>query len=114
MDKIMQENIFQTGNKIAWQNAGPGINRRLLGYDKNLMLVKIQFEKSAIGGVHQHPHSQASYVESGVFELTIEEKKRILQKGDGYYVPPHVLHGCKCLEEGVLIDSFGPAREDFL
>jgi len=29
-------------------------------------------------------------------------------------VPPHVVHGVVCLEAGMLIDSFNPARADFL
>ncbi|MFL5738799.1 MAG: cupin domain-containing protein [Flavisolibacter sp.] len=114
MDKIIQENLFQLGSEIPWENAGEGLSRQVLGYDGKLMLVKIRFDKDAVGNIHEHLHSQASYIESGVFELTIGSEKKILKKGDGYYVPPHVLHGCKCLETGVIIDSFSPAREDFI
>jgi len=53
-------------------------------------------------------------VESGKFELTIGRKKKVLKAGDGYYVAPDELHGCVCLEEGVLIDIFSPHRADFL
>jgi hypothetical protein len=45
---------------------------------------------------------------------TIGEEKKILKAGDGYYVAPNLLHGCVCLEAGVLIDTFTPMREDFL
>jgi quercetin dioxygenase-like cupin family protein len=53
-------------------------------------------------------------VESGSFEMTIGEKKGILKTGDGYYIPPNVVHGALCLEAGVLIDVFTPMREDFV
>jgi quercetin dioxygenase-like cupin family protein len=53
-------------------------------------------------------------VASGKFELTIEGEKRILEAGDGYYVAPDELHGCVCLEAGILIDTFSPVRADFL
>ncbi len=59
--------------------------------------------------MHQHPHAQVTYVESGVFEMTIGDEKKIIRKGDGYYVPPNVLHGCVCLEAGML-DRFVLAR----
>ena len=59
-------------------------------------------------------HSQATYVVSGKFELTIGDKKEILSAGDGYYVAPDELHGCVCLEAGILIDTFSPVRADFL
>jgi quercetin dioxygenase-like cupin family protein len=67
-----------------------------------------------VGTQHTHYHSQASYVASGTFELTIGDEKKILTTGDGYYVAPDVLHGCVCLEAGVLIDTFSPVRADFL
>ena len=78
------------------------------------MMVKVVFEEGAVGTMHEHYHSQATYVASGKFELTIGEEKRILEAGDGYYVAPDVLHGCMCLEAGILIDTFSPMRADFL
>ena len=50
----------------------------------------------------------------GRFEVTIGDEKAVLSAGEGYYVAPDVLHGCVCLEAGVLIDTFSPVREDFL
>lgn len=114
MDGLAKNNFFQAGAQIQWEDAGPGIQRQVFGYNKDLMLVKVKFEKDAIGILHQHPHSQASYVESGVFELAIGDEKRILKQGDGYFVPPNIVHGCICVEAGVLIDVFNPLREDFL
>jgi len=107
-------NLFQISDELEWQEAGPGIQRQVFGYNENLMLVKARFNKGAVGAMHQHPHSQASYVENGRFELTIGEEKRILTKGDGYFVPPNIIHGCTCLEEGILIDVFNPLREDLI
>ena len=109
-----QTNLFQIETEIPWQDLGSGVQRKLFGYDDNLMLVKVKFEAGAVGTMHQHLHSQASYVESGVFELTIGNEKKTLHAGDGYYVPPHILHGAVCLKTGVLVDSFSPMREDFL
>lgn len=106
--------LFQLGTELPWQDLGNGLKRQVLGYDNQVMLVKVAFEQDAIGQLHEHPHVQVSYVESGVFELTIGEEKKILKKGDGYYVPPHTWHGCLCLEAGVLVDCFSPMREDFI
>lgn len=78
------------------------------------MIVKVKFDKGAVGTQHTHPHSQATYVASGKFELSIGGVKKILEAGDGYYVAPDEIHGCVCLEPGILIDTFSPYREDFL
>ena len=79
-----------------------------------MMMVKIDFQKGGIGTPHKHVHTQMSYVESGVFEVTIGDKKQTLKKGDGYYIPSNIMHGAVCLEAGVLIDMFTPMREDFV
>lgn len=105
---------WQVGADIPWEPAGEGVTRQIMGYNNNLMIVKVAFEKGGIGTPHKHPHSQASYVASGKFELTISGEKKILEAGDGYYVAPDEVHGCVCLEAGVLIDTFAPYREDFL
>jgi quercetin dioxygenase-like cupin family protein len=78
------------------------------------MLLKVKFEKGAVGAMHEHFHSQATYVESGIFEMTIGLEKKIIRQGDGYFVTPHVVHGIVCIEPGVLIDVFSPCREDFI
>ena len=111
---MIQSNEFQFEQDIPWEDVGNGITRQIFGYDEKVMLVKAKFVKGGVGAVHQHPHSQVTYVDSGVFEMTIGDVKKIIRKGDGYYVPPNVLHGCVCLEAGMLIDSFSPHREDFL
>ena len=80
----------------------------------NTMMVKVKFEQGAIGTLHQHPHTQSTYVASGCFEVTIGEEKKVLRAGDGYYVAPNLPHGCVCHEAGILIDTFTPMREDFL
>lgn len=114
MNVQVQSKVFQVNEELPWEDAGPGIKRQMLGYDDRLTMVKVKFEKGSIGILHQHLHSQVSIVESGVFEMTIGDEKKILKKGDGYYVPPQVQHGCICIEEGILIDAFSPLREDFL
>lgn len=106
--------IFQIGTKIPWEPAGEGVRRQIMGYDGQVMLAKVHFDKGAVGAAHEHCNSQVSYVESGRFELTIGEEVRVIGPGDGYYVEPDVRHGCICLEEGVLLDIFSPYRMDFI
>ena len=106
--------IFQFEQDIAWEDAGGGVKRQIFGYDEHVMLVKAKFEKGGIGSLHCHPHSQVTYVESGVFEMTIGDVTKIIRRGDGYFVPSNVVHGVKCIEAGMLVDAFSPVRQDFL
>lgn len=114
MERKIQGSIFQIESEVDWEQAGEGVMRQVYGYDDKIMLLKVKFEKDAVGAMHHHPHSQVTYITSGVFEMTIGDEKRIICKGDGYYVPPHIVHGITCIEEGMLIDVFSPIREDFM
>ena len=109
-----RSDVFQIASEIEWQQPALGIERQIMAYDGQLMMVKVKFETGAVGTPHTHYHSQATYVASGRFELTIGDRKQVLEAGDGYYVEPDVEHGCVCLEAGILIDTFSPMRQDFL
>jgi len=99
---------------IDWEELGNGVKRKIMAYDEQLMLVKVDFEKGAIGSIHNHPHLQLSYVAKGSFEVTMGDDKKILNEGDVFFAPTLVFHGVVCLEAGLLIDIFNPHREDFL
>jgi quercetin dioxygenase-like cupin family protein len=107
-------NAFIQSKEVAWETAGAGVQRKVLGYDDQVMMVVVRFEKDAIGSLHHHIHRQISYVESGRFEVTIDGRKKILQQGDCFFVAPNLVHGVVALEEGTLIDIFTPARADFV
>lgn len=104
---------FFNGNS-DWEDVGNGVSRQFVGYNAQIMMVIVKFEKAGTGALHQHFHSQITYVASGKFEVTVNGETSILHEGDGFFPQPNIFHGVKCLEEGKLIDSFSPFREDFL
>lgn len=107
-------NTLIEDKEIEWLDLGSGIKRKVMAYDDQMMVVKVAFEAGGIGAMHSHPHTQASYVASGKFDITIDGKTKILKGGDAYFVPSDLVHGAVCLEAGELIDVFHPLREDFL
>lgn len=105
---------FQEEQSLAWKTVAPGVQRKIMNYDANIMMVKVQFEKDAIGDLHHHPHIQSSYVAEGSFDVTIDGVTKQLKKGDTFFVESNLVHGVVCKEAGILIDVFNPCREDFL
>lgn len=105
---------FILTQKMKWEELGGGVSRKFLGWDNQIMMVQVKFEKGAEGTPHDHFHTQATYVASGKFEFTIDGEKQIVEGGDGVYIEPNLVHGALCLEPGILIDVFSPVREDFL
>lgn len=113
-DTIKATKAYWIDTDTPWEQVAEGLDRQVMGYDDKIMLVKARFETGAVGQMHKHYHSQVTYVESGEFEMTIGDDVRIIKRGDSYYIPPHIMHGCVCRSPGILIDVFSPAREDFL
>ena len=105
---------FLMGDEMEWEVVGEGVQRQIMGYDDKIMLVNVKFNKGGVGPMHEHYHSQVTYVVNGEFELTIGAETKIMKGGDSFYIPPHVMHGAICLKDGVLIDVFSPIREDFM
>lgn len=105
---------FISEKETQWEPAGEGVVRQIMGYDGQVMLVKVKFETGAVGTPHTHYHTQTTYVASGKFEFTVNGEKQVVAMGDGIYIEPDAEHGCTCLEAGVLIDCFAPMRESFL
>ncbi len=111
---MINSELFVESANHEWEKVGEGVRRKILGYDKNLMLVYVEFQKGSIGYKHQHPHTQVSYLTSGSFEVYIGDETKVLKAGDCYFIPPNVIHGVTALEDSSLIDVFTPHREDFI
>ena len=104
--------VFNTD--VDTSNPGDGVTRKVLAYNNEAMCVEHLFETGAIGSLHSHPHTQITYVAEGVFEFEIDGEKKQVKKGDTMLKTDNVLHGCVCLEKGILVDFFTPMREDFV
>lgn len=109
---------YKIGSLTPIINLKPGLQRQILGYNDNLMLVKVIFGPEMVGQrppLHRHHNTQSSYIVSGKFEMHCGDNDVVvLGPGDSFYVEPDTPHEAYCLEPGVIIDSFNPIREDFL
>ena len=110
----MQTAPFLFGDELPLEPVAPGVNRKLMGYNNQIMMVKVFFEEGSEGYLHSHFHSQVAYVESGEFEVTVGNETKTLVGGDCFFMEPNIEHGAICKKAGVLIDVFSPMREDFL
>lgn len=101
-------------DELELKDLGNGCARKVLSYSKDIMMVEVHFAEGARGDVHSHPHTQCTYVRSGLFEFSVNGENVIVGPGDSLCFAPNISHGSLCLEAGILIDCFTPAREDFL
>ena len=80
----------------------PGVTRRTLAYDQDLLLAEFTYEKGARAPLHRHPHEQITYVVEG--RLNIAGIPTLVEKGDSYLIPSNVEHGQFALERTVTAD----------
>ena len=112
--KTEKNQVWVPNESIDLQKCGERVQRKVLAYTDELMCVENHFEKGGIGALHSHPHTQITYVVSGAFEFEINGEKRVVRAGDTMLKKNEVVHGCVCLEPGILLDIFTPMREDFV
>ena len=96
-------------------STGDDVTRQVLSDHPDLMVVAFRFDATgAEGALHNHPHVQSTYVESGRFRFTLGDEEREVGPGDSFVIPSGLVHGCVGLEPGRLVDCFTPRRDDFL
>lgn len=110
----MESNKFIPADSLEWESVGPGLQRKILGYTDDLMVVCVKFVEGGLAAMHSHPHTQSSYIASGKFEFTVDGESLTVTEGDGVLIKPNQLHECRCIDSGIVIDTFSPIREDFL
>ena len=110
----LNSDMFLLEKEIPWERIDDKLERQIVGFNDDIMMVKVKFKAGGIGPVHDHIHSQVTYVVQGAFEMFINGETQVIRGGDSFFIPPHVPHGAVCIEDGMLIDVFSPHREDFL
>jgi len=98
----------------AWENAGPGVRRRIHPPGRALMIMEVEFEEGAESAEHSHPHEQISYCLRGEFEYRLDGRTVRLRAGESLIIPGGTRHAAKALTRGALLDSFTPVREDLV
>lgn len=106
--------MFIKSNNIIQEEIAPGVTRKIMGYQSDLMLIRVEFKGNTSFPLHEHPHQQITHIIEGMFKATVNGKSETLGPGDSYVVPENVLHAVESLGSGILIDVFSPRRDDFL
>lgn len=95
----LKKDLFFDGAS-DWEDLGGGVSRQFVGYNSQQMMVKVKFEKGAIGAMHHHFHSQVTYVAGGQFEVTVDGQTKVLKDGDGFFCPAQYGAWCKMSRSG--------------
>jgi quercetin dioxygenase-like cupin family protein len=105
---------FAVGDTGAWVSLAPGKARRVRLHTPQLMQVEARIAAGLATASHSHPHVQVSFVLSGRIRVTVGGRTAELGPGGSFIVASGVEHGAIALTDVTLLDTFAPAREEFL
>ena len=104
---------FSSFKKITAKQLAEGVDLRAISGDKMTMTL-FSLSKGAAIPEHSHPHEQIGTVLNGSMELIIGDEKKIVTKGDLWWIPSNVMHRGRCLEgPAEVLEVFSPVREDY-
>lgn len=101
--------ITEWDDPFKVEEAYEGIERRVLAFTNDMMLVHYTVEEGAVFPEHEHDEThQAVYVIEGSIEL-FGDYEKTLEAGDTFVVGPGVRHGVRgAAPRTQLIDTFAP------
>ena len=91
-----------------------GVSFDVLAVGQKSMVTRMNYRVGDNVPLHSHPNEQSGYVISGKYRIKYQDINKILNSGDSYSVPENVEHSWEVLEDGEVIDTFIPPRQDYL
>ena len=91
----------------------PGIYRKTLVYNNNMMLCYFSLNKNSNVPLHSHKEHQIGYVITGKLRFETEKGTITVGAGDSYVFESNEKHGATILEDSEVIDVFSPSRDDY-
>jgi quercetin dioxygenase-like cupin family protein len=109
-----ERNMFFYNDDIELTDPAPGIHRKVLAHDDGLMICEFLLDEGTLLASHTHPNKQITYVVHGHLRYTVGDETREVHGGDSVLIPPNIPHEILVLEDTLVVDTFTPARADFL
>ncbi len=83
-------------------------------HTRDLTIVYWEIDKDSVLPIHKHQNTQTTHVVSGQLELCISGVTRVFNAGELVVIDANELHSGKALTPCSVIDTFTPAREDYM
>jgi quercetin dioxygenase-like cupin family protein len=114
MDKEKSKYFFSASD-IEKEEMDNGVVRYIYSGEK-IQTVEYHFQPNTVFPVHKHDiHEQIGYLIKGKMVLKVGGIEKLLLPGDSYHAPIGVEHNAWTLDEpAVILDIFGPPREDLI
>lgn len=106
--------FFFTSEEFEPVTLAEGVRLRVIARG-SLMFSVVEIDAGVTTPVHSHVEEQMGLILDGSFHRYQGGEHRLLQKGDGFYVPPNVDHGGRSVGGPCrILDVFTPPRVHYL
>lgn len=102
------------GPGANWIEVFPGVRRRRLVATDQLYQMEVRLALGSEVPLHKHPQEQITYIVSGRLRFQLGDAMIEAGPGESVLMPGDTLHAVWTLEEALVIDTFAPARTDYL
>ena len=114
LSRNVPELVLAQPNSAEAFSPEPGLTRRILANNANLMLVEHRMADGWAGTRHSHPHDQLVYIISGRLKVCVGSETFEAGPGVSFIVKGDVEHQAWALEPAHVLDTFTPTRHDYL
>lgn len=114
LSRDLPEFVFASANDAHGFAAEPGLTRRVLANNEQLMLVENRMEEGWAGARHSHPHEQLVYIVSGHLRFSVGQRTFEVHAGDSFVIKGGIEHQAWALVPSLVFDVFTPTRKDYL
>ena len=91
-----------------------GVSFEVLAVGQKSMVTQMNYKVGDKVPLHSHPNEQSGYVISGKYRIQYLNINEILNPGDSYSIPANIEHSWEVIENGEVIDTFTPPRQDYI
>jgi len=105
--------VFAPASAATVSAPEPEMQRQVLAYNQNVMLVRHHLLKGWNGASHSHPHEQIVYVVTGCILFAGGGRTFEMRSGESILVEGDVKHHATALEDSEVLDIFVPYRKDY-
>lgn len=100
-------------DELAQEKLTEMVSRKVISGAKHTM-AQVWFKKGALVARHVHDSEQITYVLDGAVRCVVDGEDLVVRAGEVVVIPSGVAHQMEALDDTLVIDTFSPARADWL
>ena len=103
---------FVSLSMLSSEELLPGFDGKFI-HTENMSLGYWNIKAGSLLPEHAHVHEQVTHILEGQFEMTIDGKTELVEKGKVAVIPSGVKHSGRAITDCMALDVFQPVREDY-